>query len=152
MSRHLTDEQIEELREAFHIIDQDGDGRITPRELENVMRVVGQFPTESEILVMINHFDTTGNGMIDFNDFVAMMSTEMRASDLEAETREAFNILDFDGNGYIAHEELKYVIANLGMDLTDEDIENMILEVDTDGDGQISYEEFSRLFYSAYRE
>ena len=41
--------------------------------------------------------------------------------------------------------ELRFVMNNLGEKLTEEEIEEMILEADIDGDGQINYEEFVKL-------
>ena len=63
----------------------------------------------------------------------------MRESDSEDELKQAFKIFDRDKNGYISASELKYVMANLGEKLTDEEVEEMIREADLDGDGRISY-------------
>ena len=52
-------------------------------------------------------------------------------------------ILDHDGNGYINAEELRAIMGNLGEELTEEEINEIIQEADIDGDGQIDYEEFS---------
>ena len=47
-----------------------------------------------------------------------------------------------DGNGFISVAELRYVMANLGEKLTDDEVEEMIRDADIDGDGQVNYEEF----------
>jgi len=60
----------------------------------------------------------------------------------EEELKEAFNVFDKDGNGFISASELRHVMTNLGEKLTDKEIDEMIREADVDGDGQISYEEF----------
>ena len=51
MADELTEEEIEEFKEAFSLFDKDGDGSITTKELQTVMRSLGQNPTESELLV-----------------------------------------------------------------------------------------------------
>ncbi|KAK3603071.1 hypothetical protein CHS0354_015766 [Potamilus streckersoni] len=71
-----------------------------------------------------------------------MMSKKMKETDLEASLREAFQMFDEDGNGFISAAELKQVMTNLGEKLTDEEVDQMIREADTDGDGQVNYEEF----------
>ena len=58
----------------------------------------------------------------------------------EEEMKEAFGIFDKDGNGLIDMSELREVMANLGEQLTDEELAEMIHEADEDGDGKINYE------------
>jgi calmodulin len=48
---------------------------------------------------------------------------------------EAFEVFDRDGNGQISAAELMHVMSDLGQDLTDDQVEKMIAEADTDGDG-----------------
>ena len=60
--------------------------------------------------------------------------------DVEDERRQAFRIFDKDGNGYISRQELQIVMGNLGENLTDEEVDEMIKEADVDGDGRINYE------------
>ena len=58
----------------------------------------------------------------------------------EARKREAFNVFDMDGNGYIDKHELKYVMRRLGENLSDEDLKAMFSEADLNGDGLIDYD------------
>lgn len=65
----------------------------------------------------------------------------MKDTDSEEEVREAFKVFDKDGNGFISAAELRHVMTNLGEKLSDTEVEEMIREADTDGDGQINYDE-----------
>ena len=56
--------------------------------------------------------------------------------------RTAFRVFDKNGDGFIQLEELKAVMKSLGNKLTDKELDDMLKKYDTDGDGQISYEEF----------
>ena len=60
----------------------------------------------------------------------------------EDEMREAFRVFDQDGNGYISAAELQSVMASLGEKLTPQQVQDMISECDTNGDGQIDYNEY----------
>ncbi|XP_041364814.1 calmodulin-A-like [Gigantopelta aegis] len=138
----LTEEQIAEFKEAFSLFDKDGDGTITTSELGIVMRSLGQNPTDAELQDMINEVDTDGNGTIEFEEFLHMMSRKMPETDNDEELREAFRVFDKDGNGYISAAELRHVMQNLGEKLTDEEVKEMIREADLDGDGMVNYEDF----------
>lgn len=144
----MTEEQIGEFKEAFSLFDKDGDGCITSKELGTVMRSLGQNPTEAELQDMISEVDSDRNGMIDFPEFLVMMSRKVKESESEDEIKEAFKVFDKDGNGYISAAELRHVMTNLGEKLTDEEVDEMIREADVDGDGQINYEEFVKMMMS----
>ena len=61
--------------------------------------------------------------------------------------KEAFQLFDKDGNGRISAEELRFVMKNRGENLTEHEskIGEMMREADTDGDGQINYDEFVKM-------
>lgn len=86
------------------------------------------------------HSSFSGNGTIDFPEFLTMMARKMKDTDSEEEIREAFRVFDKDGNGFISAAELRHVMTNLGEKLTDEEVDEMIREADIDGDGQVNYE------------
>lgn len=71
-----------------------------------------------------------------------MMSSKMAETNLEEDIFEAFKVFDKDGNGLISARELKHVMANLGEALSEDEVDAMITEADTDGDGSINYAEF----------
>ena len=68
----------------------DGDGIITTEELENVIRLLGQFPTEAQL----QGIEADGNGAIDFPEFLTMMARKMRDTDSEEEIKEAFKVFE----------------------------------------------------------
>jgi len=147
--QEISDEQIEEFKEAFSLFDKNGDGFISCKELGIVMRSLGQNPTEAELQDMINEVDFDGNGTIDFQEFLAMMARQMKnPADEELELRESFKVFDKNGDGYISAPELRHVMTTLGEKLTDEEVDEMIREADIDGDGKVNYEEFVKMMMS----
>lgn len=141
----LSDEQIQSLKDVFDLFDKDHSGSISTSELGDVMRSLGQNPTDAELQDMVNEVDTDNSGTIEFNEFMAMMSTSIQPKDFAEETMAAFKVFDKDGSGTISAEELKQVMKSLGENLTDAEIEDMIREADKDNDGTIDYEEFAQL-------
>ena len=143
MADQFTKEQIAEFKDGFILFDKDNNGSITSKELGVVMRSVGENPTEEELQEMIDEVDANGNGTIEFPEFLTMMKA--KDTDREKEIQEAFRFFDKDGNGFISAAELGQVVASLGEKITEEEVDKMIQEADTDGDGQVNYEEFVRI-------
>ncbi|XP_066931204.1 uncharacterized protein [Clytia hemisphaerica] len=143
----LSEEQILDFKEAFALFDKDGDGTITTKELGTVMRSLGQNPTENELEDMINEVDFDGSGTIEFPEFITMMARKLR--DTDDDIQEAFRVFDQRGTGHISAKELHSVMTNLGGEyLTPQEIDEIMHEVDADGDGLINYEEFVEMMAS----
>jgi calmodulin len=119
--------------EAFLLFDKDGDGTISSKELSTVMRSLGQNPTEAEVLDMIKQVDANGNGKIDFPEFLVMMERKAKEADPEKELKEAFDVFDKDKDGLITNNELHGAMRNLGENLSQNEIDEMMREADKDG-------------------
>ncbi|KAL6917304.1 hypothetical protein FSST1_008799 [Fusarium sambucinum] len=125
------DTQIVEYKQAFHLFDKDGDGV--------VMRSLGQNPSDAELHDMIIEADADRNGTI---DFPKMMSHKAEGIDYDQELLEALMVFGRDEDGFISAGELRRTLKAIGEEVTDDELDEMIREADTDNDGRISYEEF----------
>ena len=82
-----------------------------------------------------------GSGTVDFPEFLNMMAKKIQNTDsVEDEIKEAFRVFDKDGHGHISADEFRFVMRNIGSQMTEEEIEEMITEADHDHDGLISYD------------
>jgi len=143
----LSDEKIAEYTDAFKLFDADGNGHIDAAELQDVLKKIGIEATIEQAKEMIAEVDTDKNGTIELNEFITMMEkhdAENETDDIEG-LQMAFRAFDIDGNGKIDRDELAQVMKNLGQELSAEEIEAMMKEADTDGDGSIDFEEFKAL-------
>ena len=139
---YLTRAQVQEFKEAFDIFDVDRGGTITPNELAEVMKSLGQKPTKERLAAMVNEIDADGDGEIDFAEFLTMMLRQMNDGDPEKELRDVFAVFDKDQSGTISAGELKSVMRIVGEKLTEQEIEDAIRLADTTGDGEVDYDEF----------
>jgi len=133
-------EQISEFMEAFSLFDRDdyGEGGIMTKDLEDVIRSLGQDPTEYALQDMIDKVDANGRGMIGFPEFLGIMARKTHCdTDFEEKIEKAFEMFDKDGYGYISTAELRHVMLTLGKKLADE-LDETICDVEFDGD-QINY-------------
>lgn len=71
-----------------------------------------------------------------------MMKHKLSASDTDAELLAAFRVFDTDNSGTISADELRAMLKSLGDNMSEKEINDLVREADTDGDNQISFEEF----------
>ncbi|KAK6913986.1 EF-hand domain, partial [Dillenia turbinata] len=64
----------EELKEAFKVFDKDQNGYISASELRHVMINLGEKLTDEEVDQMIKEADLDGDGQVNFEEFVKMMT------------------------------------------------------------------------------
>ena len=81
----------------------------------------------------------------------------MQEVDVENDIREAFKVFDKENKGYITASELRHIMTNLGEKLSDDEADEMLMEADRDGDGQIDYEGrlltcFHLLFFFSFEQ
>eukprot|EP00752_Nemacystus_decipiens_P018393 g16496.t1 len=147
-TKELSDEEIEDYKEAFSNFDKDGNGNIDEGELGVVMRSLGYSPTNQQLKEMMAKVDTDGSGGISFDEFVAMMQLGEVETDFTKEINEAFKFFDKDGDGEVTPSELAEIMRGLGDKLSDDEINLLVKVADKDGDGTISIEEFISFMYS----
>ena len=147
MINQLSEEIIAEYKESFKLFDKNGDGKISPGELGDLMTSMGTNPSEAKIQAkhMINEVDINRDGSVDFDEFCTMMERKKKQTNLKDEIRSAFRVFDKDGNGFISPDELRGAMMTLKIDLTDKELDALIETADTNGDGQLDYEEFAAL-------
>ncbi|CAN6283804.1 unnamed protein product [Urochloa humidicola] len=148
----LDDDQLAELREIFRSFDRNADGSLTQLELGSLLRSLGLTPSADQLDALITRADTNSNGLVEFSEFVALVAPDLladRSPYSEDQLRRLFAIFDRDGNGFITAAELAHSMARLGHALTVKELTGMIKEADTDGDGRINFQEFSRAITAA---
>ncbi|MFN6465810.1 MAG: EF-hand domain-containing protein [Nostoc sp. DedVER02] len=137
----IDEQEIGKLWQAFKVLDVDGNGSISTDELGEVMRSLGQNPTEAGLRDLIKEIDVDLSGTIDFEEFKTLMVAKV--GDRESRLKLAFSAFDEDNSGQITTVELRKVMSQFG--LTDAELKEMLQEVDHDGDGSIDFHEFCQL-------
>ena len=99
---------------------------------------------------MIAIFDEDGGGDVDFQEFVLGLSAFSSKGHKEEILKFAFKVYDIDRDGYISNGELFIVLKMMvGSNLKDQQLQQIvdktIMEADKDGDGKISFQEFTQM-------
>ena len=132
MSESLSPEQVSEFKQAFDIIDRNKDGVITIDDLHELMKSFGKELIHAELKDMIRHADADGNDEVDFTEFMALLSRQLRQNDLTDELRAAFTLFDKNGDGFITKNDLGPILQTLGYDTSSENLRRLINEGDRD--------------------
>ncbi|KAK4731627.1 hypothetical protein R3W88_024615 [Solanum pinnatisectum] len=136
-----------EIRRVFLMFDRNGDGKITRKELSDSLQNLGIYIPEMELVQMIDKIDINRDGFVDMEEFGTLYQSIMDEKDEEEDMREAFNVFDQNGDGFIIVEELRSVLSSLGLKQGKplEDCKRMIIKVDEDGDVMVDYKEFRQM-------
>ena len=130
---------MEEIREAFNLFDTESKNNIDVRELKAAFRALGFQVKKSEIKQMFIDMDKDlSSALVTFDEFIEMVTPRMLNRDSREEIMKVFALFDDDNKGGISFKNLKRVATELGENLTDEELQEMIEEADRDGDGLIN--------------
>jgi Ca2+-binding EF-hand superfamily protein len=140
--RDLTEEQRQEIKEAFDLFDTDGSGTIDPKELKSAMESLGFEAKNQTIYQMISDLDKDGSGAIDFDEFLDMMTARLSDKDSREDINKVFRLFDDEKAGFITIKNLRRVAKELGETMTDEELLEMVERADSDGDGRVTPEDF----------
>jgi calmodulin len=94
---------------------------------------------------MINELDTDGNGEVDFNEFVKVISQKVAASFTSDQVKSAFKVFEGSNcsNGEIDRADLVEALTTCGTTkLTLEEANELIKQLEVDADGKIDYDAY----------
>mmetsp|Transcript_79798 Transcript_79798/g.182817 ORF Transcript_79798/g.182817 Transcript_79798/m.182817 type:complete len:194 (+) Transcript_79798:63-644(+) len=138
----LSEDQHDELREAFNLFDTEHSGMVDARELKAAMLAVGFDVPKPKISNMLRTMGLNDHSQVRYEQFAEMMAVRMPEKESREEIHRIFQLFDEDGTGKLNFRNLKRVALEIGETLTDEDLRDMVDETDRDGDGLIGPEEF----------
>ncbi|KAI9838335.1 MAG: hypothetical protein M1819_005603 [Sarea resinae] len=168
----LSEEQREEINEAFSLFDLDKDSLIDYHELKVAMKALGFDLPKHELLSLLTTHGvpsspppTSTHGgapptsrpqqkhttqaappptrlLLPLSTFQCLMAVRILARDPRDEILRAFELFDEGGKGKITVDDLRRVARELGEGLEEDELVAMVEEFDLDGDGGISRDEF----------
>jgi Ca2+-binding EF-hand superfamily protein len=138
LAARLTPAQQADYKDAFSLMDNNGDGTVSLLELKRVMESIGESKPDDELSAMIQSVNMDGSLLLGEQDFMGIMAE----ADLYDLFRETFASLDTDNTGFVKAGELDRVLCGV-RDLISDDRKS-IIDVE-DKEMLIDYEQFSRM-------
>lgn len=158
----------DEIVEAFRKFDLNNSGSISPEELRVVLSKMHRFYTREETEDLIRQVDRNRDGMITIEEFVDLMNLPtMRSSGIRSgsgkksglsklnsnqlnELRRAFEEIDINQSGGISKRELRQAFHYLDIKASDDEIDVVMDQMDTDDSGRIEFDEFASVMAKTY--
>merc|ERR1712001_574025 len=109
-------DQIQEFKEAFNMIDQNRDGFIDKEDLHDMLASLGKDPTDEYLEAMMNE----APGAINFTMFLTLFGEKLQGTDPEDVIKNAFGCFDEENNGVIHEDRLRELLTTMGDRFTDE--------------------------------
>lgn len=145
------DAERQRLLDIFRAFDSNCDGQLDQYELVEGYSVFfngDRRRAEYEVREMMEKLDFNNNGTIDYSEFL-IANIDPNKLIQEDKLKEVFEMFDVDHSGTISAEKLKKILGGKGVSEVDEsEWERIVEEVDVDGDGVISYDEFRLIIYT----
>ena len=140
----IPEEKIAEYKEAFDMFDKSHKGTISASDITKIMKNFGYPISRKEVEGMIAEIDTSGDGELDFEEFVTLMQKQTQYIDESDEDMvlRAFKSFDKDHDGKITNYEFRYILSQLGDMFTEEECDTLFKECDLDNDGILVYQDF----------
>lgn len=125
-------------------MDVNGDGKLQKDEIQaGYKKFFGRELSNEEVDEMFKKVDVDNSGEIDYSEFVVATLNEKNLLS-NNKLRAAFKMFDKDGGGSISIEEIKQVLS-FGQNLEEDVVKQIVKQVDENGDGEISYDEFVQM-------
>jgi len=145
----LSTAQQVELIAAFERFDLDGSGTIAVTELESVLHHLGQNPTEDMTKSIFHALDVDANGVIEWDEFSALMANRWLGQDGETDIDAAALLFadDSDPSGtMLSTQKMRELLGNHGdIKLKVDELDDLIKMADPTGSGRVSSQAFKAL-------
>lgn len=144
LKRHLS-----AFEEKFVKADKDKNGSLCFSEISALLREAGFKGTEEDLQAIFRFADTDNDRKISRSEYVQVVKQAPKIKLQEIVLRRAFKKLDKDGSGFLSRDEIIAATQSqeTGLNIPSEKLSGLLVNLVTDADGKISYEEFLEHFH-----
>jgi len=144
----MATEEEEGASALFRAFDRNKDGRLSFEDLRQGFRKSGFEITNEDLKELVERFDQDGDGALNFSEMLSVMAVLQKSNSDKSEIMKVFSVMDKNGNKRISKFELQHAMAlYCDTHFTDKEIDDIMIKVDFDNDGFISFNEFARCIH-----
>ena len=152
-SQLLRKEEREEIDRVFRGMDDDCDGKLSKSDIRIGYKLFfDKELSDNETDKLFSRINTSGTGYIDYTEFIIAAMQKSKILDAD-KLKAAFSKFDRGNKGFISGNDLKVALSGVvtlptndaSFMSADQIIEEMMKEVDIEGDGKISFQYFASM-------
>merc|ERR1712226_1409487 len=138
----LGEEQVMEIKDAFDLFDKDRSGEITVGEMLDAMRSLGYDTEHGEAAEHVKNLDKDGSGALEFNEFYELLTARFSENTSKEELQRVFALFDTDKTGEISLSNMRAIADQVGDNVSDDELGDIVLKNDMNNDGKLGFEDF----------
>lgn len=149
--KELSEDQLNEIQDSFDLFnrdDKDGPGTIDAEELLVVMRALGHEPRKEDLKKQVAEVDKDNTGQLDFDGYLNIILNKMAERPSQDDLLKAFRLFDRGNKRMIDFGDLKHIASQIGEQIADDELHEMIAEADSSGTGEVGQDDFIRIVTS----
>jgi centrin-1 len=141
----LSQDEVDEIRQAFDLFDTNGTGKIDPKELKAAMQSLGfdtKNPTIFQLIAELDTPEVSKKGGIDFDSFVEAINNKLGDKETKEGIRRIFELFIDDPNQEtITLASLRRIARELGEQMSNDELKDMLERASSNGT-ELTFEEF----------
>ncbi|EQC38947.1 hypothetical protein SDRG_03902 [Saprolegnia diclina VS20] len=147
------EEELErrEIGAIFELFDRDVSGSISRNEMQTLLQAISSDMTMDQINRIMIELDENHTGEVQFEAFYNWCRSRIHEHSSSFSKHEliheVFNMIDTDRSGFITVDEFISIFSKLGQSLDHDDVRELIYQMDSNDDGKIDLEEFSKMLH-----
>lgn len=116
---------------------------MTPSDIKNILHDNNKFmATKDTLYDIIGEYDDDESGGISIDEFMRLMSKSVTPKEKKPEIEVIFKQFCGEGKNEIDFEALKKVVSECGEEIDEEELMEIMLRSDSNGDGKLSFNDF----------
>ena len=138
----IPEDKVAEYKEAFDMFDRNKTGTLSIGDITKIMKNFGYPMTKEEARGMISNVDASGDGEVDFEEFVMLMEKQVHNLS-DDPVLLAFRDFDKNDDGKITNREFKYILTHVGENtFSEEEVEGLFKDCGLKEEDELEYEDF----------
>uniref|UniRef100_A0A7S0VN04 EF-hand domain-containing protein n=1 Tax=Hemiselmis tepida TaxID=464990 RepID=A0A7S0VN04_9CRYP len=130
MADILSDEQLNEIQDAFRLFDKKGENQISGNDLITVFQALKCNVSQAEMTEYMEVLDPSGTGMVQYQDFLQLVAKRLQTQETADDLIKAFRVFDKEHKGTLSPDEMRHILTHFGECMEAAEVEDYLVEAD----------------------